>query len=107
MEYMVFYVECYCYHRDLHVLTHSFPTRRSSDLGSPETQSSGPRAEAWPRSSPVISIQSTICGCSNIFGSRSGWTRKPSMHGHVTGSRRGLQLLRRWLVPQLFLLVRK
>src|SRR3546814_11680114 len=23
---------CYDYHRDLHVLTHSFPTRRSSDL---------------------------------------------------------------------------
>src|SRR3546814_17556775 len=23
---------CYGYHRDLHVLTHSFPTRRSSDL---------------------------------------------------------------------------
>src|SRR3546814_16577525 len=26
---------CYCDHRDLHVLTHSFPTRRSSDLTSP------------------------------------------------------------------------
>src|SRR3546814_12468887 len=25
-------VECYVDHRDLHVLTHSFPTRRSSDL---------------------------------------------------------------------------
>src|SRR3546814_14738535 len=23
---------CYVYHRDLHVLTHSFPTRRSADL---------------------------------------------------------------------------
>src|SRR3546814_8764357 len=28
-----FFVEGYGDHRDLHVLTHSFPTRRSSDLG--------------------------------------------------------------------------
>src|SRR3546814_14454995 len=28
----VFFFEGYCDHRDLHVLTHSFPTRRSSDL---------------------------------------------------------------------------
>src|SRR3546814_9496214 len=28
-----FFVEVYGCHRDLHVLTHSFPTRRSSDLG--------------------------------------------------------------------------
>src|SRR3546814_16380423 len=27
-----FFFECYGDHRDLHVLTHSFPTRRSSDL---------------------------------------------------------------------------
>src|SRR3546814_15921778 len=26
------FFEGYAYHRDLHVLTHSFPTRRSSDL---------------------------------------------------------------------------
>src|SRR3546814_6678574 len=26
------FFECYGYHRDLHVRTHSFPTRRSSDL---------------------------------------------------------------------------
>src|SRR3546814_14150225 len=33
----IFYVRCffelYGDHRDLHVLTHSFPTRRSADLG--------------------------------------------------------------------------
>src|SRR3546814_12530126 len=29
---VVFFFECYGDHRDLHVLTHSFPTRRSSDL---------------------------------------------------------------------------
>src|SRR3546814_21046152 len=28
----LFFVECYGDHRDLHVLTHSFPTRRASDL---------------------------------------------------------------------------
>src|SRR3546814_11561893 len=28
----IFFVECNGDHRDLHVLTHSFPTRRSSDL---------------------------------------------------------------------------
>src|SRR3546814_16634147 len=28
----MFFFECSCDHRDLHVLTHSFPTRRSSDL---------------------------------------------------------------------------
>src|SRR3546814_16506721 len=27
-----FFLLCYCDHRDLHVLTHSFPTRRPSDL---------------------------------------------------------------------------
>src|SRR3546814_15822855 len=30
-----FFFECYGDHRDLHVLTHSFPTRRSSDLKIP------------------------------------------------------------------------
>src|SRR3546814_13497077 len=30
---MGFFVYCYCDHRDLHVLTHSFPTLRSADLG--------------------------------------------------------------------------
>src|SRR3546814_20459783 len=29
---MLFFFECYCDHRDLHVLTHSFPPRRSADL---------------------------------------------------------------------------
>src|SRR3546814_19384925 len=28
----MFFFYLYCYHRDLHVLTHAFPTRRSSDL---------------------------------------------------------------------------
>src|SRR3546814_11218129 len=29
---LVLFFECYGDHRDLHVLTHSFPTRRSTDL---------------------------------------------------------------------------
>src|SRR3546814_20626299 len=29
---LFFFFSCYGDHRDLHVLTHSFPTRRSSDL---------------------------------------------------------------------------
>src|SRR3546814_19596929 len=33
--YLVFFFEGYADHRDLHVPTHSFPTRRSSDLASP------------------------------------------------------------------------
>src|SRR5213080_5132844 len=28
-----FFLSCYCAHRDLHTAIHSFPTRRSSDLG--------------------------------------------------------------------------
>src|SRR3546814_947362 len=32
MSYDVFFFSCIGAHRDLHVLTHSFPTRRSSDL---------------------------------------------------------------------------
>src|SRR3546814_12194638 len=32
MVFVSFFFECYGNHRDLHVLTHSFPTRRSSDL---------------------------------------------------------------------------
>src|SRR3546814_21163685 len=32
MVFFVFFFECYGDHRELHVLTHSFPTRRSSDL---------------------------------------------------------------------------
>src|SRR3546814_15985200 len=32
LVYMLLLFKGYGYHRDLHVLTHSFPTRRSSDL---------------------------------------------------------------------------
>src|SRR3546814_11008607 len=30
--YVFFFFKCYGDHRDLHLLTHAFPTRRSSDL---------------------------------------------------------------------------
>src|SRR6056297_3867908 len=45
-----FFFKGYGDHRDLHVLTHSFPTRRSSDL-------SRPRRKSRPRFSP----QSDTC----------------------------------------------
>src|SRR3546814_3822875 len=48
---MSFFFECYGDHRDLHVLTHSFPTRRSSELLSmsvnPVTTSLTTFAPAW------------------------------------------------------------
>src|SRR3546814_11804862 len=31
-SHCLFFLSCYGDHRDLHLLTHSFPTRRSSDL---------------------------------------------------------------------------
>src|SRR3546814_17677820 len=35
---LYFFFSCYGDHRDLHVLTHSFPTRRSSDLFADPTE---------------------------------------------------------------------
>src|SRR3546814_2186769 len=40
--FVYFFFYCYAYHRDLHLLTHSFPTRLSSDLD-PD------RARLWRR----------------------------------------------------------
>src|SRR3546814_15856038 len=31
-DHSTFFLSCYVHNRNLHVLTHSFPTRRSSDL---------------------------------------------------------------------------
>src|SRR3546814_13046003 len=39
-----FFFSVYGDHRDLHVLTHSFPTRRSSDLHGPVGERPGPTA---------------------------------------------------------------
>src|SRR3546814_9383561 len=47
------FFECDCDHRDLHVLTHSFPTRRSSDLATavnPPIQ--GLRPPPWSAMAP-------------------------------------------------------
>src|SRR3546814_18212262 len=44
-------------HRDLHVLTHSFPTRRTSELSSTRRPSITPRSitsSIWPRIPPAI-----------------------------------------------------
>src|SRR3546814_13575350 len=54
MSYILIFFECYGPHRDLHVLTHSLPTRRSSDLLSPGSVDdhvavgAGLRADACP-----------------------------------------------------------
>src|SRR3546814_4857554 len=42
----MFFFECYGHHRDLHVRTHSFPTRRSSDLRQELMKSIGGNAKA-------------------------------------------------------------
>src|SRR3546814_9934164 len=51
----VFFFEGYGDHRDLHVLTHSFPTRRSSDLCSPLTVAGAAAASR------------TLCGARSAF----------------------------------------
>src|SRR3546814_4555240 len=42
----IFFIEGFGDHRDLHVLTHSFPTRRSSDLGQRAGHAEPPRGIA-------------------------------------------------------------
>src|SRR3546814_14745639 len=72
---MIFLFEEYCDHQDLHVLTHSFPTRRSSDLkririsGSsptPTTDRDGPIEQALSDTSRPVSVETD----SKISGSR-------------------------------------
>src|SRR3546814_19237308 len=46
--FVVFFFEGYGDHRDLHVLTHSFPTRRSSDLRLHRADAGDRRAAAFP-----------------------------------------------------------
>src|SRR3546814_8405539 len=47
---MYCFLYCYGDHRDLHVLTHSFPTRRSSDLFPPDARGrAGARRRTRPR----------------------------------------------------------
>src|SRR3546814_13554488 len=60
----MFFFLCYGDHRDLHVLTHSFPTRRSSDLSTSSTPIIAPAsirchfpAASGPRQ-PALSKQS-------------------------------------------------
>src|SRR3546814_15682361 len=40
-----FFLLCYSDHRNLHVLTHSFPTRRSSDLQTARAMSGGSQGQ--------------------------------------------------------------
>src|SRR3546814_9265972 len=61
---LLFFFECYGDHRDLHVLTHSFPTRRSSDLA---PWHSGVAAKRASRSASMPAI-------------RAGSTARPNTH---------------------------
>src|SRR3546814_2915302 len=45
----------YCDHRDLHVLTHSFPTRRSSDLKSSVAKKAAAKKPAVAKKAPTKS----------------------------------------------------
>src|SRR3546814_4657980 len=63
-----FFFECYCDHRDLHVLTHSFPTRRSSDLVSLTPPSS--LCALRNASSSVMSASSVCVTCGTFSHAR-------------------------------------
>src|SRR3546814_6008856 len=65
---MVFYVvlcfEGYGDHRDLHVLTHSFPTRRSSDLVAIEDHYQRPMDMEWAKDGETGLARSRPCRAS-------------------------------------------
>src|SRR3546814_545389 len=89
MDYVlfVFYFEGYCDHRDLAVLTHSFPTHRSSVLSSSSSAASSPvSAPPWAKQS-LLSRATAGPGCG---GRRRVTLRQPAADecgdaGHVTG----------------------
>src|SRR3546814_1017889 len=66
-----FFFSLYGDHRDLHVLTHSFPTRRSSDLNT---------ADQWRRTQQTGLNQTVVCSsnANHVFN-------------HVTGVREKFQ----------------
>src|SRR3546814_19602533 len=64
------FFEGYGDHRDLHVLTHSFPTRRSSDLA-PISE-----AETPPPLIRKISFSSAIGAMASVGGEKDVWTAR-------------------------------
>src|SRR3546814_18669495 len=52
-----FFFEGYCRHRDLHVLTLSFPTRRSSDLSLPHDQDALIEAVCAANSKTIVVLE--------------------------------------------------
>src|SRR3546814_12775780 len=62
----LFFFSCYGDHRDLHVLTHSFPTRRSSDLPPPRAAACRrPRSAGRHRcAAPTAAPRTTPNSCS-------------------------------------------
>src|SRR3546814_6086931 len=71
-----FFFELYGYHRDLHVLTHSFPTRRSSDL-----QADGPEQARQAELAHQHGRQNQRYG--------EGYTYGAPHHGHGSGAHFG------------------
>src|SRR3546814_7703589 len=82
-------------HRDLHVLTHSFPTRRSSDLHERNTtmnNSTTPRTDPSPTvdtSARARAVPATACGSSpaisnSACGNRSARSRRRSAMAGTT-----------------------
>src|SRR3546814_5860582 len=72
------FLECYGYHRDRHVLTHSFPTRRSSDL-------------AWAVTGPAAIAKHCAnrrVWCSMTARTMVGWRKWRPVAGSVTWSTR-------------------
>src|SRR3546814_1034917 len=60
-----FFFNWYGYHRDLHVLTHSFPTRRSSDLAKGGRRSRARQPFGFDRPRLTPSCQSSLSTSSN------------------------------------------
>src|SRR3546814_11056297 len=80
-----FFFKCSGDHRVLHVLTHSSPTRRSSDLGAVQRLRAQQRAPASPlqaepsgrRGGPVRAAARPVGGRERVNVSRRGVDRRP------------------------------
>src|SRR3546814_13306294 len=89
MDYVlfVFYFEGYCDHRDLAVLTHSFPTHRSSVLSSSSSAASSPvSAPPWAKQS-LLSRATAGPGCG---GRRRVTLRQPARSEEHTSELKSL-----------------
>src|SRR3546814_18545428 len=86
---LFFFFSLYGVHRYLHVLTHSFPTRRSSDL------SVSPDCPKWrkirlpsPNTGPGAGALSACPPCSNRSGSSCRRVASPARSANPAGGRK-------------------